>query len=138
MSDKPTKILLRWTADCIKYIGDKLFLTTGTNEVDVASWEKLRWTVADITVPEGTSLSKQEEEEGRIIELVSKVIVGKDGKTASVEAAATIKDLDIKDAIKVIGDCDRIVTLEAWKEVESRDSVRAAILNRLEAIEKGE
>ena len=134
---KPTKILLEWTADCIKFIGDKLYLTTGSNEVEVSAWEKLRWTVADITVADGTKLSDSDRKEGRIIEISAEVVVDpKNAQKTEVKAAATLKDLDIQEAVALVAECTNPATLKAWKKRETRDSVLLAIAEQTEKIEK--
>lgn len=135
---KPTSIILEWTADCIKYVGDKLFLNTGTNVVDVSVWEKLRWTVADITVAEGTKLSDPERKEGRIIEISAEVAVDpKNTQKAEVKAAASLKDMDVQEAIAVVGTCSNLATLAAWKKKETRDAVLLAIAEQVAKVEKG-
>ena len=134
---KPTKILLEWTADCIKFIGDKLYLTTGSNEVEVSAWEKLRWTVSDITVADGTKLSDSDRKEGRIIEISAEVVVdAKDTQKSTVKTAATLKDLDIQEAIDLVAECVNPDTLKAWKKRETRDAVLLAIAEQTEKIEK--
>lgn len=134
---KPTKILLEWTADCIKFIGDKLYLTTGSNEVEVSAWEKLRWTVSDITVADGTKLSDSDRKEGRIIEISAEVVVdAKDTQKSTVKTAATLKDLDTQEAIDLVAECVNPDTLKAWKKRETRDSVLLAIAEQTEKIEK--
>ena len=134
---KPTKILLEWTADCIKFVGDKLYLTTGSNEVEVSAWEKLRWTVADITAPEGTKFSEAERKEGRILEVSAEVVVdAKDTQKSTVKTAATLKDLDTQEAVALVAECTNPATLKAWKKRETRDSVLLAIAEQTEKIEK--
>lgn len=135
--NKPTKILLEWTADCIKYVGDKLFLNTGVNEVEVPVWEKLRWTVADITVTEGTKLSEDDKKVGRIIEKSAEVAVDpKNSQKSEVKAAATLRDLEIQDALATVRECNDLRTLAAWKKVEVRDAVLLAIAEQADKIEK--
>ena len=135
--NKPTKILLEWTADCLKYVGDKHFLNTGINEVEVPVWEKLRWTVADITVSEGAKLSEDDKKAGRIIEKSADVTVDpKNSQKSEVKAAATLKDLEIQDAIVTVSECNSLATLAAWKKQETRDAVLLAIAEQVEKIEK--
>jgi len=136
MADKPQSIILEWTADCIKYVGEKLFLNTGSNEVEVSAWEKLRWTVADITVPEGTKLTESQRKEGRIIEIMADIAVDpKNPQKSEVKAAATLKDMEVQEAIAVVSECSNLATLTAWKKRESRDSVLLAINEQVAKVE---
>jgi hypothetical protein len=136
MADKPLTIILEWTADCVKYVGDKLFLNTGSNEVEVSSWERLRWTVADIVVAEGTKLSEAQRKEGRIIEIMADIAVDpKNPQKAEVKAAATLKDMEVQEAIAVVSECSNLDTLKAWKKRESRDSVLLAINEQVAKVE---
>lgn len=139
-TEKPTKpatLLVEWTADCIKHIAEKLYLNTGINEVKVSEWEKYRWYIADIVVPEGARISDADRKDGRIIEISAEVVVDpKDSQKCSVTVAASLKDLDIPEAIKVVEDCVSLTTLSAWKARETRDSVAVAINGQIAKIEK--
>jgi hypothetical protein len=48
----------------------------------------------------------------------------------------SLKDLDAQAAEKVVADTHSSDTLNMWKETEGRDSVRAAIANRIEKFNK--
>ena len=134
---KPTTILLDWTADCIKYVGDKLFLNTGINSVPVSVWEKLRWTVADIIVDENARLSESDEKEGRIREIKAEVVENKKNpKEVTVESAATLKDMDIPAAVALVSSTNSLETLKAWKATELRDAVSLAIVEQITKIEE--
>ena len=134
---KPTTVLLEWTSDCLKHIGDKLFLNTGINEVEVSAWEKLRWTVVDIIIKAETRLSEAERKEGRIIEVEAEVVVDtKNPQKTEVKAAATLKGLEIQEAIALVSACSNPATLAAWKKRETRDAVLLAIAEQVEKIEK--
>lgn len=134
---KPTTILLDWTADCIKYVGDKLFLNTGINSVPVSIWEKLRWTVADIVVDENARLSESDEKEGRIREIQAEVTENKKNpKESTVESAATLKDMDIPAAVALVSSTNSLETLKAWKVTELRDAVSLAIVEQITKIEE--
>ena len=137
MADKPLTIILEWTADCIKYMGDKLFLNTGSNEVPVSAWEKLRWTVADIVVADGTKLSESQRKEGRIIEIAAEVVADpKNAQKSEVKMAASLKDMEVQEAIEVVGTCSNLDTLKTWKKKETRDSVLQAINEQVAKVEE--
>lgn len=138
---KPTTIFLEWTGDCIKHIVDKTFLNTGINEMEVSVWERIRWMVADIVVPEGTRLSDEEKKIGRIIEVgavvdppapkgADKLATG----PAKVKSAKTLADLKAEEAEKLVRDTNSLKTLEAWKKTEDRPSVRIAIIEQIDVI----
>lgn len=139
---KPTTIFLEWTADCIKHIVDKTFLNTGINELEVSVWERIRWMVADVVVPEGTRLSDDEKKMGRIIEVGATVEApaapkGTDKPStapAKVKSAKTLGDFAPEEAEKLVRDTNSLKTLEAWKKSESRDSVRVAIIEQIDVI----
>jgi len=138
---KPTTIFLEWTADCIKHIENKTFLNTGINELDVATWERVRWMVADIVVAEGTRLTDEEKKIGRIIEVGATVEAPASKGTdkpvtgaAKVKSAKTLADFGPSEAEKLVRDTNSLKTLEAWKKSESRDSVRVAILEQIDVI----
>lgn len=139
---KPTTIFLEWTADCIKHIVDKTFLNTGINEMDVATWERVRWMVADIVVPEGTRLTDEEKKYGRIVEIGAVVEPppapkGSDKPVtgpAKVKSAKTLADLNSDEAEKMVRDTNNLKTLEGWKKSEDRPSVRIAIIEQIDVI----
>lgn len=133
---KPTSILLEWTGDNIKYIADKVFLNTGNNEVSVADWERLRWMVADLIVPEGTRLSDADKAAGRIIEIGAEVIPSKASPSAParVRSAKQLKDLSAEEAEVLVRDTNNLATLTGWKKLETRDSVRVAIIDQIDVI----
>ena len=138
---KPTTIFLEWTADCIKHIENKTFLNTGINELDVATWERVRWMVTDIVVAEGTRLTDEEKKIGRIIEVGATVEAPASKGTdkpatgaAKVKSAKTLADFGPSEAEKLVRDTNSLKTLEAWKKSESRDSVRVAILEQIDVI----
>jgi hypothetical protein len=132
---KPTKILVEWTADNIKYIADKVFLNTGINEIDVTAWERVRWMVEDIIVAEGASIPSDAKKEGRIIERAAEVVkAAKPTGPATVKSAESIGDMTSSEAERMVAECNSLSTLEAWKKTESRDSVRLAIIAKIDEI----
>lgn len=138
-TEKPKTILIEWTGENIKYIADRCFLNTGVNVVQVPVWEHLRWMVADIIVPEGTSISAEDREKGRIIERSATVVPSSSKAVdapASVKEAASLKDLDVQEAVAVVAECANPQSLAEWKKAESRDSVIVAINEKLADIEK--
>ena len=138
-TEKPKTILIEWTGENIKYIADRCFLTTGVNVVQVPVWEHLRWMVADIIVPEGTRISAEDREKGRIIERSATVVPSASKAVdapASVKEAASLKDLEIQEAVAVVAECANPQSLAEWKKAESRDSVIVAINEKLADIEK--
>ena len=138
-TEKPKTILIEWTGENIKYIADRCFLNTGVNVVQVPVWEHLRWMVADIIVPEGTSISAEDREKGRIIERSATVVPSSSKAVdapASVKEAASLKDLDVQEAVAVVAECANPQSLAEWKKAESRDSVIMAINEKLADIEK--
>ena len=138
-TEKPKTILIEWTGENIKYIADRCFLNTGVNVVQVPVWEHLRWMVADIIVPEGTRISAEDREKGRIIERSATVVPSSSKAVdapASVKEAASLKDLDVQEAVAVVAECANPQSLAEWKKAESRDSVIMAINEKLADIEK--
>ena len=138
-TEKPKTILIEWTGENIKYIADRCFLNTGVNVVQVPVWEHLRWMVADIIVPEGTRISAEDREKGRIIERSATVVPSSSKSVdapASVKEAASLKDLDVQEAVAVVAECANPQSLAEWKKAESRDSVIVAINEKLADIEK--
>lgn len=138
-TEKPKTILIEWTGENIKYIADRCFLNTGVNVVQVPVWEHLRWMVADIIVPEGTRISAEDREKGRIIERSATVVPSSSkyvDAPASVKEAASLKDLDVQEAVAVVAECANPQSLAEWKKAESRDSVIVAINEKLADIEK--
>ena len=138
-TEKPKTILIEWTGENIKYIADRCFLNTGVNVVLVPVWEHLRWMVADIIVPEGTRISAEDREKGRIIERSATVVPSSSKAVdapASVKEAASLKDLEIQEAVAVVAECANPQSLAEWKKAESRDSVIVAINEKLADIEK--
>ena len=138
-TEKPKTILIEWTGVNIKYIADRCFLNTGVNVVQVPVWEHLRWMVADIIVPEGTRISAEDREKGRIIERSATVVPSSSKSVdapASVKEAASLKDLDVQEAVAVVAECANPQSLAEWKKAESRDSVIVAINEKLADIEK--
>ena len=138
-TEKPKTILIEWTGENIKYIADRCFLNTGVNVVQVPVWEHLRWMVADIIVPEGTRISAEDREKGRIIERSATVVPSSSKAVdapASVKEAASLKDLEIQEAVAVVAECANPQSLAEWKKAESRDSVIVAINEKLADIEK--
>ena len=138
-TEKPKTILIEWTGENIKYIADRCFLNTGVNVVQVPVWEHLRWMVADIIVPEGTRISAEDREKGRIIERSATVVPSASKAVdapASVKEAASLKDLDVQEAVAVVAECANPQSLAEWKKAESRDSVIVAINEKLADIEK--
>ena len=138
-TEKPKTILVEWTGENIKYIADRCFLNTGVNVVQVPVWEHLRWMVADIIVPEGTRISAEDREKGRIIERSATVVPSSSKAVdapASVKEAASLKDLDVQEAVAVVAECANPQSLAEWKKAESRDSVIMAINEKLADIEK--
>ena len=138
-TEKPKTILIEWTGENIKYIADRCFLNTGVNVVQVLVWEHLRWMVADIIVPEGTRISAEDREKGRIIERSATVVPSASKSVdapASVKEAASLKDLDVQEAVAVVAECANPQSLAEWKKAESRDSVIVAINEKLADIEK--
>ena len=138
-TEKPKTILIEWTGENIKYIADRCFLNTGVNVVQVPVWEHLRWMVADIIVPEGTRISAEDREKGRIIERSATVVPSSSKAVdapASVKEAASLKDLEIQEAVAVVAECANPQSLAEWKKAESRDSVIMAINEKLADIEK--
>ena len=53
-----------------------------------------------------------------------------------ISKSIPLKDVKPQEAEEIIRDTFNLKTLEKWKKEESRDSVRAAILNQIETIEK--
>lgn len=137
-TQKPTAVLIEWTGDNLKYIADKVFLNTGINEVPAADWERLRWMVEDIIV-DPAKVSEKERKEGRIIERFATVEApkGKDTKSI-VKTAKTLNDLDDLEAIAVIEETNSIATLNKWKKASGKDSIRVAINDQIEKINKAE
>jgi len=138
-AEKPKTIILEWTGDNIKYIADRCFLNSGTNVVEVPVWEHLRWMVADIIVPEGTRISAEDREKGCIIERAATVVPSTSKAVdapAVVKEAASLKDLDVQEAVAVVSECANPQSLAEWKKAESRDSVIVAINEKLAEIEK--
>ena len=138
-TEKPKTILIEWTGENIKYIADRCFLNTGVNVVQVPVWEHLRWMVADIIVSEGTRISAEDREKGRIIERSATVVPSSSKAVdapASVKEAASLKDLDVQEAVAVVAECANPQSLAEWKKAESRDSVIMAINEKLADIEK--
>ena len=138
-TEKPKTILIEWTGENIKYIADRCFLNTGVNVVQVPVWEHLRWMVADIIVPEGTRISAEDREKGRIIERSATVVPSSSKAVdapASIKEAASLKDLDVQEAVAVVAECANPQSLAEWKKAESRDSVIVAINEKLADIEK--
>lgn len=135
---KPTAVLIEWTGDNLKYIADKVFLNTGINEVPAADWERLRWMVEDLIV-DPAKVSEKERKEGRIIEKFAAVEApkGKDTKSI-VKTAKSINDLDDLEAIAVIEETNSIATLNRWKKASGKDSIRVAINDQIEKINKAE
>lgn len=58
----------------------------------------------------------------------------KDGKV--VKRYATIRDFDAKRVAEIIEDTHDSSVLKEWKEMDSRDDVRAAIMTRMEKFNK--
>jgi hypothetical protein len=137
-TQKPTAVLIEWTGDNLKYIADKVFLNTGVNEVPASEWERLRWMVEDIIV-DPAKVSEKERKEGRIIERFATVEApkGKDTKSI-VKTAKSINDLDDLEAIAVIEETNSIATLSRWKKASGKDSIRVAINDQIEKINKAE
>jgi signal recognition particle subunit SEC65 len=137
-TQKPTAVLIEWTGDNLKYIADKVFLNTGVNEVPASEWERLRWMVEDIIV-DPAKVSEKERKEGRIIERFATVEApkGKDTKSI-VKTAKSINDLDDLEAIAVIEETNSIATLNKWKKASGKDSIRVAINDQIEKINKAE
>lgn len=135
---KPTAVLIEWTGDNLKYIADKVFLNTGINEVPAADWERLRWMVEDL-IADPAKLRDSERKEGRIIERFAAVEApkGKDTKSI-VKTAKTLNDLDDLEAIAVIEETNSIATLNKWKKASGKDSIRVAINDQIEKINKAE
>ena len=132
---KPTKILVEWTGDNIKYIADKVFLNTGINEVEVSAWERLRWMVEDIIAADKDAITEADKKAGRIIEQGAEVIAStKPAAPAVVKSAESLADLSVAKAVKLVGNCNSLSTLEAWKASESRDEVRLAIIAKIDTI----
>lgn len=133
---KPTTIFLEWTGDNLKYIADRVFLNTGINELSVADWERLRWMVADIVVPDGTRLTDDEKKAGRIIEVAAVVEASKAaGSTAArVKSAKRLSDLPAEEAEKLVRDTNNLATLQGWKKTEDRETVRIAIIEQIDVI----
>lgn len=94
----------------------------GVNEVEDATWNKVRDTV------------KTKLDAGKLVELhaTSK----KDQKGVETFTGKTLKDLDHNAAESCVKDCLDRDLLDRWKKLETRDSVRLAISNQLEELLK--
>ena len=140
-TEKPANILIEYTGDHIRYIADKLFLNTGITEVPTSVWEKHRWMVADLIVPDASKLKDSERKEGRIVELFAKVEVAKEnakdevGKKTTVSSAKALNDLEYSEAQRVISETCDVKTLKSWLKSAS-DSLRPEIHAQIEKIEK--
>jgi len=58
------------------------------------------------------------------------------GKALDPKPAKNLADLDADEAEKLVAETVDAKTLEAWKKVESRDSVRLAIQKKMDEIAK--
>ena len=119
-------------------IEKNLVLLPGYNEVSEEDWNKARnhAQIADYIkrgffeeVGEVKELPQTEEE---------KKNGKKNGKKKSKIKEIPLGKLKAEKALEVVNDTYQIETLEKWRKVESRDEIRAAIANQIEAINKGD
>jgi len=129
-------MLVRWKNMNLKVIPElgkngaiisSIVLANGINEVDTQTWKKVRASVED-------SIAAGDIEEIEVkVDLLPKAKATDKDKWGII-SCAEFKELDLKTAIQMVKECGNPATLEKWKEDESRDSVRAAIMNRQDTI----
>jgi len=141
-------MIINWKRQCIKVIPvvaangievDTVTLLPGNNAVDPKVWQQARLNVLNQIGNSIIEVAAQVEEKQ---EPTGKKIKDKNGKEISEKKLVTIvkgktlKQLDTKSAEEVVLDTYNLDTLKKWKEKENRDSVRSAILNQIEIVEK--
>ena len=99
--------------------GKKVYLLPGNNQVSPEVWEAVRpHAVQDI---------------GKTIIEVAGKVTEKDGKV--VVEDKTIKQLSTQEAEAAVAGTYDLKTLNEWKNSETRDSVRLAIMKQIDAVE---
>ena len=119
----------------------KVTLLPGNNEVKDEDWAIARNQVKD-EIDRG--LIKEIEMEVKTIEkdvetgeIDPKTKKSKtEKKKETVIKAKEFKKIEIKQAIEIVNNTSNLATLEKWRKKEGRDSVRAAIQNQIEEVEK--
>jgi hypothetical protein len=104
----------------------KIRLIEGLNTVDQKDWEIAKQHLKGFQ-------EKYYDEINDNVKVKKKVM--QSGKEIEKEVMVMgLSGFDANEAIKMIDDCFNVDTLEAWREEESRDEIRAAIKEKLEAI----
>lgn len=96
-------------------------LLPGVNDVDDAAWAKARVNL------------KEKLAARQVIEVGATVKKEKDGE---VVVGKKFSDLGAEEAEGVVADTNDVELLAKWKSTEKRDSVRLAIANRVDALNK--
>jgi hypothetical protein len=104
--------------------GNVLTLMPGGNQVDESTYKSMKSELEFLESSKKAVVWKTKEEfDAR-------------GKAKEQKLAASLKDLDAKNAEALIAETVDGKTLQAWKDAETRDSVRLAISKRIDEIEK--
>lgn len=98
-----------------------VMLIPGTNDIPNSRWQFARLHI-------GRRLGRS------VVEHLKEVV---DGEGVKSYAPKALKDFDADDLVDLVDKCNHAPTLESWKARESRDEVRLAIANRLDALAKG-
>lgn len=135
-------MIINWTESRLKVVPVKgkgnIILQPGNNEVDESLWNECRGILTrDIKAGRVKEVHVKKEE--KIIEPEKKGPGGKILKPA--EKVTTVKgkglkDLSLEEAEAVVNETFALDTLKKWKKTESRDSIRTAIMNQIETVEK--
>lgn len=102
---------------------DLLMLLPGSNEVPNDKWQFARQHL-------GRKLGKS------IKEYVVKVESEEEGGKPTVRPRRA-DEFDAEDFIELVEACVHLPTLDKWRKTEAREDVRLAIMNRMDALEKG-
>lgn len=105
----------------------KVTLMPGNNVITDSEWDGIKDNL------------KYELEKGLISEIVQEIPeVDKEGKeTGKKVTVKEFRKMEAERAEEIVKDTYNLKTLKSWKKNESRDSVRAAIQNQIDAIEEG-
>jgi hypothetical protein len=127
VNNKQTRLIVLPYRGKNSMVMGKMVLLPGCNVVDETHWAAARSSVEDKI------------KRGELVEVKTEVkeTIHPQTKKKTVEVKGiNLKDLEAKEAAEVVDDTYSLETLGVWKEEESREDVRVAILKQIELVEK--
>lgn len=115
-----------------------IFLQPGFNDILDKEWNMARRNQMILDqIEAGVIKEVGEKEEIEVEKIIEDEYGEAEKKKVKVKKAksTSIAELAPEEALKIIEDTASVSTLEAWRKVESRDEIRAAISNKLQEIE---